>query len=78
MMNISYVMGFIGVAVGILLGIIIYTSIENSVDCPDININPDGNAGCQKAKSLSWAVIAILPIAMFFGLFALFGGLRGY
>ena len=40
--------------------------------------NPDGNAGCQKAKSLSWAVIAILPIAMFFGLFTLFGGFNQY
>ena len=78
MMNIAYVMGFIGVAVGILLGIFIYTEVESSVVCPDATLNADGNAGCNKAKSLSWAVIAILPIAMFFGLFALFGGLRGY
>ncbi|MAE59202.1 MAG: hypothetical protein CME69_09990 [Halobacteriovorax sp.] len=78
MLNIAYIMGFIGVAVGIMIGVFIFTEVENSVDCPDININPDGNAGCQKAKSLSWAVVGILPIAMFFGLFTLFGGFNQY
>ena len=78
MLNIAYIMGFIGVALGIVIGIFIFTEVEQSVDCPPLSANPDGFAGCQKAKSLSWAVIGILPIAMFFGLFALFGGFNQY
>ena len=56
MLNIAYIMGFIGVAVGILVGVFIFTEVETSVDCPDATTNPGGNAGCQKAKNLSWAV----------------------
>ena len=78
MLNIAYIMGFIGVALGIVIGVFIFTEVEASVDCPPLSANPDGFAGCQKAKSLSWAVIGILPIAMFFGLFALFGGFNQY
>ena len=71
-------MGFIGVAVGIMIGVFIFTQVETSVSCPDVTANPDGNAGCLKAKSLSWAVGGILPIAMFFGLFTLLGGFNQY
>tara|TARA_Y100001949_G_scaffold173329_1_gene178721 strand:+ start:1060 stop:1296 length:237 start_codon:yes stop_codon:yes gene_type:complete len=78
MLNIAYIMGFIGVALGIVIGVFIFTEVEASVDCPPSSQNPDGFAGCQKAKSLSWAVIGILPIAMFFGLFTLFGGFNQY
>tara|TARA_B100000678_G_scaffold107688_1_gene90333 strand:+ start:83 stop:319 length:237 start_codon:yes stop_codon:yes gene_type:complete len=78
MLNIAYIMGFIGVALGIVIGVFIFTEVEASVDCPPLSANPDGFAGCQKAKSLSWAVIGILPIAMFFGLFTLFGGFNQY
>tara|TARA_Y100000310_G_C20375014_1_gene665323 strand:- start:407 stop:643 length:237 start_codon:yes stop_codon:yes gene_type:complete len=78
MLNIAYIMGFIGVAVGIMIGVFIFNEVEASVDCPDATSNPGGNAGCNKAKSLAWAVIGILPIAMFFGLFALFGGFNQY
>ena len=78
MLDISYIMGFIGVAVGIMIGVFIFTSVEDSVSCPDVSTNPDGNAGCLKAKSLSWAVMGILPIALFFGLFSLFGGFNQY
>ena len=78
MLNIAYIMGFIGVAIGIIIGVFIFTEVEASVDCPDSTTNPGGNTGCLKAKSLSWAVIGVLPIAMFFGLFTLFGGCNQY
>ena len=78
MLDISYIMGFIGVAVGIMIGIFIYSEVEQSIDCPDATSNPGGNAGCTKAKGITWSVIGILPIAMFFGLFALFGGFNQY
>ena len=62
MLNIAYIMGFIGVALGIVIGVFIFTEVEASVDCPPLSANPDGFAGCQKAKSLSWAVIGIFMV----------------
>jgi len=74
MIDISYIMGFIGVAVGLIIGILIYSEVEQSIDCPDATANPDGNEACTRAKSIAWTVISILPITMFFALFAIFGG----
>ena len=74
MIDISYIMGFIGVAVGLIIGILIYSEVEQIIDCPDSTANPDGNEACTRSKSIAWTVISILPITMFFALFAIFGG----
>ena len=74
MIEISYIMGFIGVAVGLVIGILIYSEVEQAIDCPDAATNADGNTACTRAKSIAWTVISILPITMFFALFAIFGG----
>jgi ABC-type lipoprotein release transport system permease subunit len=74
MIDISYIMGFIGVAVGLIIGILIYSEVEEAIDCPNAVTNADGNTACLRAKSIAWTVISILPITMFFALFAIFGG----
>ena len=74
MIDMSYIMGFIGVAVGLIIGILIYSEVEAAIDCPPIATNPDGNEACTRAKQIAWTVISILPISMFFALFAIFGG----
>jgi ABC-type lipoprotein release transport system permease subunit len=74
MIDISYIMGFIGVAVGLIIGILIYSEVEQAIDCPNSVTSPDGNTACTRAKSIAWTVISILPISMFFALFAIFGG----
>ena len=74
MIDISYIMGFIGVAVGLVIGILIYSEVEQAIDGPDAATNADGNTACTRAKSIAWTVISILPITMFFALFAIFGG----
>ena len=74
MIDLSYIMGFIGVAVGLIIGILIYSEVEEAIDCPDATTNGDGNTACTRAKELAWSVISILPISMFFALFAIFGG----
>mgnify|MGYP003323570302 FL=1 len=74
MIDISYIMGFIGVAVGLVIGILIYSEVEQAIDCPPAATNADGNTACVRAKSIAWTVISILPITMFFALFAIFGG----
>ena len=74
MLDMSFIMGFIGAAIGLVIGIMVFGEIENSIECPDSATNEIGNESCTKAKGITWSVIGILPIAMFFGLFALFGG----
>jgi hypothetical protein len=49
MSSIGFIMGFVGVAVALIIGILIY-----------------------EAKGMAWMVISILPIALFFALFAIF------
>ena len=51
---------------------IVIKMIKN--DCPDATSNADGNEACTRAKQIAWTVISILPISMFFALFAIFGG----
>ena len=49
MLDISYIMGFIGVAVGLIIGILIYSEVEAAIDCPDATTNADGNEACTRA-----------------------------
>jgi len=67
-------MGFIGVAVGLIIGILIYSEVEQAITCPDEVSNARGYEACDRAKGIAWTVISILPITMFFALFAIFGG----
>ena len=67
-------MGFIGVAVGLIIGILIYSEVEGAIECPDPAVNAVGAEACDRAKGIAWTVISILPISMFFALFAIFGG----
>ena len=39
-------MGFIGVAIGLVIGIMIYSEVEMSVDCPAQATDPDGYEAC--------------------------------
>ncbi|MAF44089.1 MAG: hypothetical protein CMI54_08045 [Parcubacteria group bacterium] len=74
MLDISFILGFIGAAIGLIIGILVFSEIENSIDCPDSATNSTGAEACTKAKSISWTVVAIFPITLFFSLFAIFGG----
>jgi hypothetical protein len=53
MSSIGFIMGFVGVAVALIIGILIYS------------------------EGMAWMVISILPIALFFALFAIFSGIGG-
>jgi len=75
MLDMSWMMGFIGVAVGLMVGVFIFSAVEDGMDCPDAATNPDGNEACDRATSIAWAVIGILPITLFMALFTIFGGI---
>ena len=76
MLNLSFIMGFIGMAVGLIVGIFIFGAVEESIDCPDVTINPDGSESCARATQLAWVVMGIMPISMFIVIFAAFGGFQ--
>ncbi len=73
-MNLGLVMGFIGCTIALLIGITIFSNISDTINCQTI-LNTSIQAKCQEAKDIGWTVIAILPIALFFTLFTIFGGL---
>ncbi len=76
MLNLAFVMGFIGVAVGLIIAVFIFGAVDNAIDCSDI-VNTTGVTNCNLVKTTSWTVIGILPITLFFVLFHIFGGSFG-
>jgi len=69
-------MGFIGCAVALFIGIMIFSSVSESIDCSDLTNNVT-QAKCNEVKDISWTVIGLVPLALFFVLFLLFGSLGG-
>ena len=85
MLNMPFILGFIGAAVGIIIGILIFSQVSAAIPCPGLNSTTghyntatQGYAQCQSAISISWTVLGILPVGLFFALFAIFGGLGGH
>jgi len=83
MLSLGFILAFIGAAVGLLIGILIFSEVTEAIDCPDVENSAgatigDANFGtteCEDAKDTAWTVIGILPVALFFALFAIFGAL---
>jgi hypothetical protein len=67
-------MGIIGVVVGLIIVILIYSEVEYTIDCPDAITSPDGNTACTKAKYDTLPVLSLIPITISFALFKIFGG----
>ena len=85
MLSLGFIMAFIGAAVGLMIGILIFSEVTEAIDCPDVKDTAgasigDANFGtteCEDAKDTAWTVIGILPVALFFALFAIFGAISG-
>ena len=85
MLSLGFILAFIGAAVGLMIGILIFGEVSEAIDCPSQNYNASrptqlfdasfGTAQCEDAKDTAWTVIGILPVALFFALFAIFGAL---
>jgi len=75
MLSLGFILAFIGSAVALLIGILVFSQVSASIDCP---LNTEqGRTECLNAKDTAWTVIGILPVALFFALFAIFGALGG-
>ncbi len=73
MLSLGFILAFIGAAVALLIGILIFSEVSASITCP----TGQGSTECANAKDTAWTVIGILPVALFFALFAIFGALGG-
>ncbi len=79
-LSIGFILAFVGAAVALLIGILIFSEVSTAIDCPVTSVgNPTGQGSteCEDAKDTAWTVIGILPVALFFALFAIFGALGG-
>ena len=85
MLSLGFILAFIGAAVGLLIGILIFSEVSDAIDCPDTEDTTGATLGdadfgtteCEDAKDTAWTVIGILPVALFFALFAIFGAIGG-
>ena len=81
MINITFILAFISAAVGIIVGIMIFSAVSIAVPCPggedQANFGngtaTQGYTECNNGKNTAWTVIGILPITLFFVLFQIFG-----
>jgi len=82
-LSLGFILSFIGAAVGLLIGILIFSEVSDAIDCPEAiagGAQDDaafGTTECENAKDTAWTVIGILPVALFFALFAIFGAIGG-
>ncbi len=74
--SLALIMGLIGAMIAMLIGILIFSSITDAINCDEITYE-QAKQNCESAMSTAWIVIGILPIALFFVLFNIFGGLGG-
>src|SRR3989304_5224809 len=75
MPSLGFIMAIIGASVGMLIGILIFSEVSAILDCTTVE-HEAFKQECENAKDVGWTVIAILPIALFFAIFAIFGGLQ--
>ena len=79
-LSLGFILAFIGAAVALLIGILIFSEVSEAIICPGqnvINFTGQGLTECNNAKDTAWTVIGIRPVALFFDLFAIFGALGG-
>ncbi len=82
-LSLGFILAFVGAAVALLIGILIFSEVSDAIVCPgDTNATGFADAAfgtteCENAKDTAWTVIGILPVALFFALFAIFGAMGG-
>ena len=71
----GFIMAFVGASVVLLIGMLIFGQVSDTISC-DLH-DERLVQQCENAKDTAWTVVGILPIALFFALFAIFGGMDG-
>lgn len=76
MISFAFILGIIGSTIGLLIGILLIGSITDMVDC-EAQRTDERIEECERAINTAWLVVSILPVALFFALFTIFGGIGG-
>jgi len=82
MLSLNFVLSFIGIAVALLIGLLLFSSTTDIInegiqEIEDPVIKEQATEQIEKNKTVIWTVVGILPILLFFVLFAIFGALGG-
>ena len=71
-------MAFIGVAIALLIGLTIFSSVSNSVEELNQIANNDTITKVEEDNNTMWIIIGVLPIALFFAMFTIFSSLGSF
>jgi hypothetical protein len=77
MISLAFILGIIGATIGLLIGILVFSAVTESINCDGSFLNEEEKESCNRAVNTAWIVVSILPIALFFALFTIFGGVGG-
>lgn len=82
-LSLGFLMGFIGVAIALFIGIMIFSSTVDSIEqgieqatIPDL-LKEQATEEIDQQKNTFWIIISIIPIALFFVMFWVFGFIGG-
>ena len=75
--SMTLILTIVMMAIMMLIAMPILGVVSDSIICPVVTENQINQLveECQKAKDNMWILMAILPIAMFFMIFAILGGI---
>lgn len=82
MLSLNFVLSFIGIAVALLIGLLLFSSTTDVInegiqEIEDPVIKQEATEQVEENSTILWTVIGLLPILLFFVLFAVFGALGG-
>lgn len=77
MLSFPFLLGIIGATIGLIIGVLVFSAVTEAIDCDGSFLNEEEKVSCNTAVSTAWIVVSILPIALFFALFTIFGGVGG-
>jgi len=72
MLSLGFVMAFIGVAIALLIGVLIFSSVNETINT--VLINNATNIE-EENSNFVLTIIGLLPLLLFLGLFFIFGSL---
>lgn len=76
MISLAFLLSIIGATVGLLVVVLLFSAITDEINCDSLS-NSEVKESCETALSTTWIVLAILPIALFFAMYSIFGGIGG-
>lgn len=69
MINISIILPIIGAIMGLFIAVMVFSAVSDAVECPT---EPSIKEKCESIRSALWIVVMVLPLALFFAMFAIF------